>query len=57
MNISWEIISLQGNILMQGKACNEPEHVDVSTLKPGIYIIKLKNKQNSEITAKKFIKN
>jgi cyanophycinase len=54
---NWEITSLQGNRLMQGQAGNEPERIDVSMFRPGIYIIILKNKQNSEIAAEKFIKN
>jgi cyanophycinase len=53
----WEIINLQGNRLMQGKARNETEQIDVSMFRPGIYIIKLKNKQSNYITVKEFIKN
>jgi cyanophycinase len=53
---NWEIITFEGCILMQGKTGNQPEQINVSMLMPGVYIIKLKNKQNSEITAIKFIK-
>jgi len=53
---NWEIINLEGCILMLGKAGNEPEQINVSKFSPGIYIIKLKNKQNNYVTFKKFIK-
>jgi len=53
---NWEIISLQGNILMKGEASKESGYIDVSMFRPGVYIIKLMNKQNSEISTKKFIK-
>jgi cyanophycinase len=51
----WEIINLQGNRLMQGKAGSEKEQIDVSMFSPGIYIIKLKDQQNNCVTAKKFV--
>jgi hypothetical protein len=53
---NWEIVSLQGNLLMKGKAGNEPERIDVSLFRPGVYIIGLKSSQNNYIAVKKFIK-
>jgi hypothetical protein len=52
----WEIINLYGCILLQGKACSEPEQIDVSMFRPRVYFIMVKNKHNSTENAIKFVK-
>lgn len=51
----WEIINMQGYQLLKGKSSAETESLDVSLFKPGVYIIKVKNKQN-KITVLNFLK-
>lgn len=53
----WEIINLNGDILLQGKSCSETEHIDVSMFNSGIYIINLKKKQNNSTAIMKFVKD
>ena len=52
----WEIIDLPGTIILNGKSSNEQESVDVSGLEPGLYMIKVHDKQNNELKTLKFVK-
>ncbi|MFZ4563220.1 MAG: T9SS type A sorting domain-containing protein [Bacteroidales bacterium] len=52
----WEIIDLHGQILKRGKAWNNPERIDVSIFRPGLYIVIFKNEQKNQLTALKFVK-
>jgi len=52
----WEITDLYGQIVKQGKAWNNPERIDVSIFRPGLYIMIFKNEQKSQFTALKFVK-
>ena len=52
----WEIVNLNGSILLQGKSCGETECIDVSMFNSGIYIINLKTKQNNSMAIMKFVK-
>ena len=52
----WEIINLNGNILLQGKSRSEREHIDVSIFRSGTYFINVKKKQGSPTTILKFVK-
>jgi cyanophycinase len=56
MEFEWEIISLLGNKLLQGIACSEQDQVDVSIFCPGLYIVKVTDKQTGCVTAIKFLK-
>jgi len=51
----WEIINMQGHQLLKGKSSTETQSLDISLFKPGVYIIKVKNKQN-KVTALNFLK-
>jgi cyanophycinase len=52
----WEITDLQGRILKQGKARNNPERIDVSNFRSGLYLVIIKNEQKNRFTPLKFIK-
>ena len=53
---SWEITNIRGNHEMRGNSHFKKETVDVSLLKPGIYIIEAKNERSSQTTVLKFVK-
>jgi hypothetical protein len=55
MEYEWEIINMLGNQVLKGKSSTGTESLDVSFFKPGVYIIKVRNKQN-KITALDFLK-
>ena len=52
----WEITDLQGRILKQGKARNNPERIDVSNFRSGLYLVIIKNEQKNRFTPLKVIK-
>jgi cyanophycinase len=53
----WEITGIPGTPFLKGKSATETESVDVSLLKPGVYIIKVQNKHNNGLGTIKFVKN
>jgi len=52
----WEITDLHGQILKQGKTWNNPERIDVSIFRPGLYLIIFKDEQKKPLPALKFVK-
>ena len=53
---SWEIFNLQGTQLLKGKSSFDHESADVLLFKPGVYFIKVKNENNNQFSALKFVK-
>jgi cyanophycinase len=53
---SWEILDIHGSRLLKGVSCPEPEPVDVSSFKPGVYVIRVKNVYHNQVFVIKFIK-
>jgi hypothetical protein len=53
---SWEILDIHGSRLLKGVSCSEPEPVDVSSFKPGVYVIRVKNVYHNQMFVIKFIK-
>jgi cyanophycinase len=53
---SWEIISLHGTLILKGNSSLEQESVDVSTIRAGVYFVKVKDDESKQISVVKFIK-
>jgi hypothetical protein len=54
-NCRWEIITADGQKVLFGFAPDDSEHINVSMLKPGFYILKLTEKSEGRSSSTKFI--
>ena len=55
-NYNWEICTLDGRQLLHGRSENESTNLDISYLKPGLYIFKARYLKTNLLTFNKFIK-
>ena len=55
-NFDWEILDINSHLQFSGNSDSESIHVNISVLKPGVYLLKIKNKNSKSFSFTKFIK-
>lgn len=56
LGYEWQIINMNGKILKHGNAANTSERINVSDLRPGMYLVILKDRKTYRLSNTKFIK-